>query len=75
LGKKQGYVYVGERSTMHASSCQIVTVNTFHNAEGLLTVLLKKPNICIINKDITRSWKVRGVASINEFSIVEKNEN
>jgi hypothetical protein len=60
---------------MHVSPCQAATVNLFQNRTGLLSVLPKSQNICVINKTNTGSRKVRGVANVSKISIVKKKKN
>ncbi len=61
----------GKRSTMKISTCPAATANCFRNGTGLLSVLPKSQNICIINKTNTSGMKVRGVADINKSSIIK----
>jgi hypothetical protein len=65
----------GKGSTMHVFPCQTATVNRFQNRTGLLSALPKSQNICIINKTNTSSREIRGVAYINQISIVKKEKN
>ncbi len=76
LGEVNKDIFVGGKgSTMHVSPCQTATMNVFQNRTGLLSALPKSQNICIINKTNTSGRKIRGVANINEISIVEKEKN
>jgi hypothetical protein len=47
-------------------------MNVFQNGTGLLRAIPKSQNICIINKTNTSGRKIRGVANINEISIVKR---
>ncbi len=61
----------GKGSIKLVFPCQIAAVNLFQNRTGPLSALFKGQNICVINKTNTSSREIRGVASVNEISIVE----